>query len=351
MMTLPNRIKAHKLLSMRHVSAIAALAMMAGLGQVDASPKIGTTSSVQGTAYVLTEGARRKAQVRGSIQLNDEVQTKDDSALQILLLDQTIFTVGQNCSIIIDEFVYDPNTSVGELSAEVFTGAFRFMSGQIGKANPINASINTPSSTIGIRGTFFEGVVGEDAVALARLAGIDTSNADMKKASVTVLRGAGRGANTLDRPGSISVTGGGVTKTILEPGFAIFSPGPGLPPIGPFPMTPEMQEYLDFFLRTRPNGPSENPLVVGSGSQESGQHQFENEQEGDDPQLDDGGNEGVEDDLLEDEYEPDDDDEDDDDDQEPGDDDDDDVGDGRGDFISCINCVQQFDEYDPVSGK
>ena len=325
MMTLPGRIKAYKLLSIRHLSAVSAVAMIAGIAEVHASPKIGTTSSVQGTAYVLTEGARRKAQVRDSIQLNDEVQTKDDSALQVLLLDQTIFTVGQNCSIIIDEFVYNPNTSVGELSAQVFTGAFRFMSGQIGKTSPINASINTPSASIGIRGTFFEGVVGEDAVALARLAGIDTGNADLEKASVTVLRGAGRGANTLDRPGSISVTSGGVTKTILEPGFAIFSPGPGLPPIGPFQITPEMQEYLDFFLRTKPNGPSENPLVVGSGSEESGQHQFENEQEGDDPQLEDPGDEGVEDDLLEDEDQRDDDEE------EYG-------GKGRGDFLNCVDC-------------
>ena len=92
MMTLPGRIKAYKLLSIRHLSAVAAVAMIAGIAEVHASPKIGTTSSVQGTAYVLTEGARRKAQVRDSIQLNDEVQTKDDSALQVLLLDQTIFT-------------------------------------------------------------------------------------------------------------------------------------------------------------------------------------------------------------------------------------------------------------------
>ncbi|MEP1208019.1 MAG: FecR domain-containing protein [Rhizobiaceae bacterium] len=287
----------HSLLSL---TAATALLMMTGVGQTFAAPKIGTTSSVQGSAFVLTEGARRKAQVRDSIQLNDEVQTKDDSALQIMLLDQTIFTVGQNCSIIIDEFVYDPNTSVGDLSAQVLSGAFRYMTGQIGRANPINASINTPSATIGIRGTFFEGIVGEDAVALAKLGGIDTSNADLSKASITILRGAGPGANSLDKHGSISVTSAGVTKTILEPGYAIFSPGPGLPPIGPFPMTEDMREYLDFFLRSTPNGPSENPVEVSTGSQESGQHQFENDTNGDDPELDDGGDEGTEDDLPED---------------------------------------------------
>ena len=36
-----------------------------------------------------------------------------------------------------------------------------------------------------------------------------------------------------------------------------------------------MQAYLDFFLRSTPNGPSENPLGLGEeGSQFAGQDQF-----------------------------------------------------------------------------
>lgn len=268
-------------------------------GAAMAAPVVGTTSAVQGKVFVSTQGAQRKAKVRDSIQLNDEVLTKDDSALQILLLDSTTFTVGQNCSLVIDEFVYDPDTSIGSLSAKVVTGAFRYMSGKIGKNNPVNATLTTPSGSIGIRGTFLEGIVGADAVALAQLGGLDTRQADLEKASITILRGAGRRGNTLDDPGIITVTSGGVTKTILKPGFAIFTPGPDLPPVGPFRMTEDMREYLDFFLRSSPNGATENPLdLTDKGSDESGQHQFENDELGSDLDPIDPMDEAIEDSLI-----------------------------------------------------
>ncbi|MEP2557103.1 MAG: hypothetical protein ABJH63_06570 [Rhizobiaceae bacterium] len=267
---------------------------MTGVSSVWAAPTIGTAAAVQGNVYVLTEGAKRKAQVRSSIQLNDEVQTKDDSALQILLLDRTTFTVGQNCSMIIDEFVYDPSGPSGTLSARVLTGAFRYVSGQVAKANPKNTTLLTPSASIGIRGTMLEGVIGPDAVTLAEKAGLDVSGANQQGASITILRGPGMGANTLDSAGAITVTSAGVTKTILEPGYFIFSPSPDLPPIGPLPITAAMLEYLDFFLRSTPSGPTEDPTDVGGGPQESGQHKFEGDQgTGFNPSGDDGIDDGL----------------------------------------------------------
>jgi hypothetical protein len=285
-----------RLSSLPKVLALAAGLMMATSVSVWAAPTVGTAAAVQGNVYVLTEGAQRKAQVRSSIQLNDEVQTKDDSALQILLLDQTTFTVGQNCSMIIDEFVYDPDAPSGSLSARVLTGAFRYMSGQIAKANPQQANLRTPSASIGIRGTMLEGIVGADAVTLAQEAGLDVSGASPDGASITLLRGPGMGANTLDTTGAITVTSGGVTKTILEPGYFIFSPGPNLPPIGPLPVTAAMLEYLDFFVRSTPSGPNDNPIDVAGGEDESGQHLFEGDQGGDD--FTPNGDDGVEDSLL-----------------------------------------------------
>ncbi len=259
-----------------------------------AAPTVGTSAAVRGEVFVSTGGAQRKARVRDDIKLEDRVLTKDDSALQILLLDRSTFTVGQNCRLTIDKFVYDPETSVGEVSARVTRGAFRFMSGRIGKNNPTNASVSTPSATIGIRGTFFEGIVGEDAVALAGIAGISSPNADLRRASLTVLRGPGTGKNTLDRSGIISVSNSAGSKTLIRPNYAVFVPAPGVAPIGPFKMTGAMQEYLDFFLRSSPNGAPVNPVETLSGEAESGQDKFETPL-GDDEPFDDDARPGVED--------------------------------------------------------
>ena len=197
---------------LRRLALSSAIALTAGLSafsiSASAAPEIGTSAGVRGEVFVTTSGAQRKVQVREAIRLQDEVLTKEDSALQILLLDRSTFTVGQNCRRTIDRFVYDPSTDSGQVSARVARGAFRFMSGRIGQQPPPNASVATPSATIGIRGTFFEGVVGEDAVALAQLGGIDTSNASLDAASLVILRGPGRRRNTLDTAGIIDISNG-----------------------------------------------------------------------------------------------------------------------------------------------
>lgn len=241
-----------------------------------AAPVVGTSAAVTGDVFVSTQGAQRKAQVSGSIKLDDRVTTKQDSALQILLLDQSTFTVGQNCNMVIDRFVYDPSSTSGEIGATVTKGAFRFMSGNIGKNSPTSASISTPSATIGIRGTFFDGIVGLDAVALAQLGGIDTTNANSGGASLIILRGPGPNSNSLDTTGALDVSTAGGTQSVSTPNYAIFDPGNGSAPIGPFPVTQEMQDYLDFFLRSAPSGESENPIPVSDDvNEESGQDKFE----------------------------------------------------------------------------
>ncbi len=244
---------------MAAMTTVVAFAVVHAPKTVLAAPEIGKSSAVQGDVFVTTSGAQRKAQVRQAIRLQDQVLTKDDSALQILLLDRSTFTVGQNARITIDRFVYDPDTSVGQISARAAKGAFRFMSGRIGRNNPTNADISTPSATIGIRGTFLEGIIGEDAVVLAQLAGVDTSAACASEASIVVLRGPGRRRNTLDRVGVIDVSNSAGSQRIAQPNYAVFVPCTGSAPIGPFRMTTEMQDYLDFFLRSVPNGPPVNP--------------------------------------------------------------------------------------------
>lgn len=241
-----------------------------------AASVVGTSAAVKGQVFVSTNGAERKAQVQQSINLNDAVTTKQDSALQILLLDQSTFTVGQNCNMVIDKFVYDPSSDAGEIGATVTKGAFRFMSGNIGKKSPTSASISTPSATIGIRGTFFEGIVGADAIALALLGGVGTGDANSAAASLIILRGPGPNSNTLDKTGALQISTAGGSSSVFTPNYAVFDPGNGNSPTRPFRVTPEMQDYLDFFLRSSPDGPSENPLPVGEDvGQSSGQDKFE----------------------------------------------------------------------------
>ncbi|MCP4317980.1 MAG: FecR domain-containing protein [Hyphomicrobiales bacterium] len=245
------------------------------VSQAHAEAKIGVSAAVRGKVFVKsgTSTEQRKAKVDQNILLHDEVRTKQQSALQILLLDQSVFTVGENCEMIIDRFVYDPDQNAGEMSGQVLKGAFRFVSGRIGKANPTKANITTPAATIGIRGTMLEGVVGPDAITLAQLMGLLTDGADPQRAAFIVLRGPKRNNNALAKPGIIQVGNSSGSKTISAPNYAVFVPGPGQPPIGPFKVTAEVLKYFDFYLRSSPSGPSFGGGEQ-SGASQSGQDAF-----------------------------------------------------------------------------
>ena len=76
-------------------------------------------------------------------------------------IDDTRVDVTEHSKLIIDEFVYDPNTKTGSLSLKAALGTIRYASGQIAKTSPTNVQIRTPTATIGVRGTDFTMTVDE----------------------------------------------------------------------------------------------------------------------------------------------------------------------------------------------
>jgi len=76
-------------------------------------------------------------------------------------IDDTRVDVTQHSKLIIDEFVYDPNTKTGKLSLKAALGTVRYASGQIAKTTPTAVQIKTPTATIGVRGTDFSMTIDE----------------------------------------------------------------------------------------------------------------------------------------------------------------------------------------------
>ena len=126
----------------------------------------------------------RQATTGDPIYLNDEIATDANTNLQILLKDQTVFSIGPDSSIIFDEFVYDPASDVEPtLSATVTKGAFKFISGKVSKANPQGMKLNLPNATASIRGTSVAGRVREDGssdvVLLSGAIAVNTPDTDV----------------------------------------------------------------------------------------------------------------------------------------------------------------------------
>ena len=79
----------------------------------------------------------------------------------IEFVDDTRVDVTEHSKLIIDEFVYDPNTKTGALSLKASLGTVRYASGQIAKNSKQNVKIKTPTATIGVRGTDFSMTIDE----------------------------------------------------------------------------------------------------------------------------------------------------------------------------------------------
>ena len=90
----------------------------------------------------------------------DTVKT-GNGKVGIEFIDATRVDVTQHSKLIIDEFVYDPNTKTGKLSLRAKLGTVRYASGQIAKNSATNVKITTPTATIGVRGTDFTMTIDE----------------------------------------------------------------------------------------------------------------------------------------------------------------------------------------------
>jgi hypothetical protein len=128
------------------------LALMNGphtIGQVAA--KVGVTSATDGDPLGKPpQEAERVLRIGVDVQANELVTTSANDRAHLVFLDGSSLTVGPNAQLVIDKFVFDPNTKTGELAISASKGVLRLVGGRISKTGPI--TITTPANTVGIRG-------------------------------------------------------------------------------------------------------------------------------------------------------------------------------------------------------
>jgi hypothetical protein len=98
---------------------------------------------------------------------NERIITDASGQTQLLFRDGSTFTVGENANVVIDDFVFDPETSKGKLALSVTRGAFRFVGGKLSKDGSV--AISTPAAVLGVRGGIVTGEVSEDGGTMASL--------------------------------------------------------------------------------------------------------------------------------------------------------------------------------------
>jgi hypothetical protein len=112
---------------------------------------VGSIATLQGGASVTRNNATSALALRDPVYKNDVLQTNADGTLGITFDDETTFTLKPNTRLAVDEFVYQDGGANNAAIFNVVRGTAAFVAAEV--AHTGNMRIETPTSSLGIRGT------------------------------------------------------------------------------------------------------------------------------------------------------------------------------------------------------
>jgi len=112
---------------------------------------VGSVATLQGSASVTRNNATSALALRDPVYKTDVLQTNVDGTLGITFDDETTFTLKPNTRLAVDEFVYQEGGTSNAAIFNVVRGTAAFVAAEV--AHTGNMRIDTPTSSLGIRGT------------------------------------------------------------------------------------------------------------------------------------------------------------------------------------------------------
>ncbi len=219
-----------------------ALFLLIATGNIYAVENIGGVFEQSGTpgSILRTSGEELTAQLDTGIQSYDNVET-ENGRLKIKFVDETQISLTEHTLVEITEYIYDPDPSKSKMAMNFVAGTARFATGGLGLVPKENIMIETPTATIGIRGTDFTTTVDELGRSLVIL--LPDANCNDK---VKLEEGC--------RPsGSITVTNAGGTVTLEEAFQAVMVSTFETPPTNPVTLVDlDLNQIDNMFIVSKP---------------------------------------------------------------------------------------------------
>lgn len=132
---------------------IAVLMLSATQADGAAADHAGIVKAMAGEVQIVRNGHTIKAAPNMKLAEGDVVQTGPAGKAGLILADDTIISMGFNTRIAIKSFLFQPNDKKLSLITRIFQGTVSFVSGQIARLAPHLVHIETPTATVGLRGT------------------------------------------------------------------------------------------------------------------------------------------------------------------------------------------------------
>jgi hypothetical protein len=205
------------------------------LAPANAEIPIGKAVNIVDEVSAKSGAEKRAMSMNAQINAQEVIETGQGSFAGIVFNDTSTLSIGENASVLMDEFVYDANASTGSMVVTMAVGAARFVSGQM----PSSAiKLRAPTATIGIRGTV-----------------IEISIAANGATTVNVVEGVAVVTNAA----GVSVTVPAGMSTTLSPAV------PGSPPPAPTTPAPPPAGFQGV-MQTVPNIAQPTAITTSTGS-------------------------------------------------------------------------------------
>jgi hypothetical protein len=204
------------------VACAVASVLVMQVGAVTFAPA-GTVTAVRVWAYGTPPetSSRRDLFLEDPVFVRERLETVPDGALHVRLLDDTVLRLGSGTVLVLDEYVYAPDSGTLSLLANVAKGVCRFV---ISTVSIQRVVVSTPTAAVTTRGTEFSVWVADDGSTTVwvqdgavEVAPRDGSPPAIVEEGDIVLVRVGGGGVVLDAPRPSSDPGLAPTPRVLMP--------------------------------------------------------------------------------------------------------------------------------------
>lgn len=139
-----------------HFFALLILSLTLHASIAQAQPEVaGFIKSVEGQGLIVRDDASLPANPGDIVHVSDAVTTMENSAIGIMLEDDTLISLGPDSRLELGDFAFAPQEEKFSLAIRLLKGSFAYMSGVIGRLAPEKIQIETPDAVIAVHGTSF----------------------------------------------------------------------------------------------------------------------------------------------------------------------------------------------------
>ena len=140
---------------MGSMAALAALCIIATTPSLAADEHVALFKGVVGHVQVLRGEASLPAVPGMQLFIADRLTSDAGASAGISFRDGTLLTLGAGSDLKLRDYVFAPKQAKYAFSVYLAKGSAIYSSGKIGKLAPESVKVDTPTATVGVRGTRF----------------------------------------------------------------------------------------------------------------------------------------------------------------------------------------------------